>query len=1158
VIHAGLSQLDKKVKKVFHTVSSQLLKKISACEQHLHLEPDNAHWWAERCKLQAKLRKRCINFHRRDLEFQPYSRTRFDQQSATFRTTNSARNQPRKAAKITKLKVQCAQGTVDAPVRPCRHVSGQCQPGQHEAPTGDSPFLPGVSAGQGTTQLEVHTPSCEQQIPAVKPRVSGSQGGSVRVGAPTHSDSKHAKPAATPSDSQPTTPEATGGRRDDKHFTSTSPAEISDEIKRFFSKLFAHRVSDPADARFFLDIMKKKWAQLPTLLSDTALLGKDITAEEASTAAKGSKTCSGCGLDGLPFWIFCSEKSLPQLLADCINASRDAGELPTALTDARGILLKKNDDDDGLDNYRLIQITASSYRIFAKIINKRLLKVLGSMIGKFQSGFIPGRLIASNILLTKEALFQAMETGGAVIGIDFRKAFDSLSRTFLTELIDSLPFPAGFKKFLKLAFSTSLTTVFINDVTWASFLVHSGVRQGCSLAPSLFTLAAECFIEALRECKLITGVNIPGHGESKGAAFADDTMIYVKEPQHVPNVVNLLRRLQNATGLAFHPGKSWVMGPQSFLNGLQEMYPTGLPFSWVPEGSARLYLGAFLHRVELKGDILTWDRRIRKFHAALRVWNLSGFGYKDRASIINSFCVSTLLYSATHSGLPMPAQLKALQVAVNSAVWGCSPSGHVIKQSAACSKNFGGINLSDIKGRLQSNQLHQVIRMVTSEEGSAWQGTLFRPLNALCLKWFGVGLLHNGDWMQMLGCLNAMPTSNFNVLRRERNGLRPIREALLLWVERMPFQDPEAAHHFILSKTTDPRMANRGALFFNLPERPTAMQCTRTKHEGSLDIHNNICFPSTLKLMATNDCKLSHAEGDISSAVPVSTISVSDLYWSHLKETLPSAASSWSDSLCAPDDGDYAVPSEMEVGMSFHHGAQCFILSTLHFTDFNRNLSLLHLNFGAVQGWRKSWLLRQTGAAEGISDLCHLFTRLEVSPPEMAVMFRSTECPMCHCDVGTARVTAVIHAFSKCTAWALPLWDWLSKVLRAQHEEGFELSRPQVIFLGENLSKARDYPTVFAMAVVKSALFNIVETAHEGMSTTKFSLAGIKQIIEAKVRQEGYIQWLSLMKHRVGHIGPNPLIHESNRAKFIQRWCKSHMPLINADDAEFIWNPWCL
>ena len=92
---------------------------------------------------------------------------------------------------------------------------------------------------------------------------------------------------------------------------------------------------------------------------------------------------------------------------------------------------KKNEeikllDDDGLDNYRLIQITASSYRIFAKIINKRLLKVLGSMIGKFQSGFIPGRLIASNILLTKEALFQAMENGGAVIGIDFRKAFESV------------------------------------------------------------------------------------------------------------------------------------------------------------------------------------------------------------------------------------------------------------------------------------------------------------------------------------------------------------------------------------------------------------------------------------------------------------------------------------------------------------------------------------------------------------------------------------------------------------------------------------------------------------------------------------------------------------------------------------------------------------
>ena len=149
-------------------------------------------------------------------------------------------------------------------------------------------------------------------------------------------------------------------------------------------------------------------------------------------------------------------------------------------------------------------------------------------------------------------------------------------------------------------------------------------------------------LHALRDSNDIQGLLIPGHGESKGAAFADDTVSYLAQPSHVPNLLALLNRLRSATGLAFHPGKSWLMGPESFRQQLLLIYPSGLPFKWVPDDEARLYLGAFIHRDESKGDRLTWERRITKFHGALRVWDLSKFSHKDRAGIVNSFCVSSL------------------------------------------------------------------------------------------------------------------------------------------------------------------------------------------------------------------------------------------------------------------------------------------------------------------------------------------------------------------------------------------------------------------------------------------------------------------------------------------------------------------------------------
>ena len=160
-------------------------------------------------------------------------------------------------------------------------------------------------------------------------------------------------------------------------------------------------------------------------------------------------------------------------------------------------------------------------------------------------------------------------------------------------------------------------------------------------------------------------------------------------------------------------------------------------------------------------------------------------------------------------------------------------------------------------------------------------------------------------------------------------------------------------------------------------------------------------------------------------------------------------------------------------------------------------------------------------------------------------------------DVSAKKAALTIHVFSECKVWASPLWDWLFKQLSPQLEDkNLECFRPKVIFLGDGLNKDADFPIVFAMAVLKSALFSVVTTAVEGMSTDKFSLVGIKQIVEAKVRQEGYIQWLALMKHRVGNVAANPLSVEVNKRRFSKRWCKSSHPMVLNDDTHFQWVAW--
>jgi len=58
-------------------------------------------------------------------------------------------------------------------------------------------------------------------------------------------------------------------------------------------------------------------------------------------------------------------------------------------------------------------------------------------------------------------------------------------------------------------------------------------------------------------------------------------------------------------------------------------------------------------------------------------------------------------------------------------------------------------------------------------------------------------------------------------------------------------------------------------------------------------------------------------------------------------------------------------------------------------------------------------------------------------------------------------------------------------------------------------------------------------------------------IVEAKVRQEGYIQWLAQMKHREGDIDINPLQKQRRNKKFVKRWCHLGTLLIINDTEQF-------
>lgn len=78
------------------------------------------------------------------------------------------------------------------------------------------------------------------------------------------------------------------------------------------------------------------------------------------------------------------------------------GKLTKFLTHILLILIPKIDNPINFSELKPINLSNFSCKIITKILSKRLNPLLPSMISENQSGFLKGRLITENILLTQE------------------------------------------------------------------------------------------------------------------------------------------------------------------------------------------------------------------------------------------------------------------------------------------------------------------------------------------------------------------------------------------------------------------------------------------------------------------------------------------------------------------------------------------------------------------------------------------------------------------------------------------------------------------------------------------------------------------------------------------------------------------------------------
>lgn len=142
--------------------------------------------------------------------------------------------------------------------------------------------------------------------------------------------------------------------------------------------------------------------------------------------------CDGNKSLGLDDFNFNFIKSCWGVLKDDIlgffNEFHISAVMPKAFTASFLALIPKKDHPQGLKDFRPICLIESIYKILAKVLAKRLKKVLGGIISNFQSAFLPGRQILDGVLVFNEIVDLAKRKKECLLfKVDFEKAYDSIS-----------------------------------------------------------------------------------------------------------------------------------------------------------------------------------------------------------------------------------------------------------------------------------------------------------------------------------------------------------------------------------------------------------------------------------------------------------------------------------------------------------------------------------------------------------------------------------------------------------------------------------------------------------------------------------------------------------------------------------------------------------
>ena len=477
--------------------------------------------------------------------------------------------------------------------------------------------------------------------------------------------------------------------------------------------------------------------------ADCSILNRPISYEEVHKSVYEAKLRKASGIDDIPAEVLGNETCI-DLLFKIISHAFACGKVPNEWSNGIIKPLPKNDDLRDPLSCRPITIISITCKIYANILNKRLLQWLenNGLLVDEQNGFRKDRSCQDHVYSLYSLIHNRKmhKKDTYTCFVDCRKAFDTVNRDCLWFKLMSLGIHGKILQSIQSLYINVSCSVRINEYLTDFFPVSQGLKQGCGLSPTLFAIYINDLATEINA--LNCGIKYEDN-EISLLMYADDIVLISGSAEDLQNMLNTMNIWCNKWRLAVNESKTKIVHFRN-KNQMQSDYSFKCGEKDLAYESEYKYLGFwFNEHLDMEKSVSAVTKAASRALGAVYMKYLyaGGMSYDVYTKIIESVDEPVLFYC---SGIWGTRKFPKVQIVLNKA---CRYFLGVSKNApnTATRGDMGWVS-AEVKQKLEctrlwcrlknmpENRTARKIHQWSLSERRSWENTMLKYIEQLGIE----------------------------------------------------------------------------------------------------------------------------------------------------------------------------------------------------------------------------------------------------------------------------------------------------------------------------------------------------------------------------------------------------------------------------------------